>query len=161
MNKWWKKLKGWKKGLILGAVAGLIFTLLLFFQLELLGSSFEIGFLLLPLIIIIIPSILMGGVIGLLSSLTKNRFIFVGGIIGLVVGLYFEFLEGIREGGSLSWPMRLILYFYNLVTGHLPYYEDFVTRAFLFPIILVVVFSLAGILLGFVTGAIVGRFGER
>ena len=97
----------------------------------------------------------MGGIIGFLSSLTKNKFVFIGGIIGLIVGLYFEFLLITQKGIKILWFLKLINVFYY------PLHDDIVFRFFILPILLVIVFSLIGILLGFVGGIIVRKFGKK
>lgn len=147
---WWSNLKYWKKGLILG---GLVWVTFICLAIILYGPKNLSTILLYFLLILVAPFIAMWFITGFLSSLTKNRFVFIGGVIGLIIGLYFDLLLLTQKSINFLWLIRILSYF----SGG----GDPISRALMFPIMSIFVSSLAGILLGFVIGVIVKRVNKK
>ena len=139
-----KKLKGWKKGGIIGLLIGLIIGILFLPG----DSSFE-TIIIQILFILILPLTLIGIYIGFLNSI-KNKYIGRAGIIGLITGLFLSTLLLTPDGYNLlKWLAKPIFNLHYLITGCT---SDCYDLIFIYPIVFIILFNLIGILIGFILG---------
>lgn len=118
-KRWWEKLKIWQKGAIFGGIIGLIFIVV-----ALISDPPSYNRLLESLVFMfvfyILFPVLLGAFIGFLSSLTKNKFVFVGGIVGLLIGIFgIMLMEKVKFLGIIiAWPVVFLGKFISYIDSN-------------------------------------------
>lgn len=150
-----KKFKYWQKGAIFSGIIGLIFIIISLtierVPYENLPEGLGVMF-----ILYIIPLILFGAFIGFLSSLVKNKFIFSGGIIGLMMGVFsILFFENKKFIEIVTYPLNVL----NKFVLHISSASK--GGGIIFILIHILSLSFAGILVGLIIGKIIGKRKSR
>ena len=115
LRNFYNKLRGWQKGGIIGFLIGLIFTIFGFVNVAIEGTVSR-GFptALLYFIVFVIPIVLLGIFIGIVSNTNKSTSpIFYSGFIGIIFGL-FVVLLAVTEKLNASESGMFILFFPSL-----------------------------------------------
>jgi len=145
-----KDLPSWLKGVILGGVIGLLFIII-----ALIIDAPKINrlpeFLILMLIIYVLFPALLGAIIGFFSARIKNKFVFWGGIIGLIVGLFSIPLFETRIGILFLYPLAILLKLILYISRETNVGEGGGIIAILFHIPL---WTLIGALIGWIVGKV-------
>ena len=158
-----KKLKGWKKGATLGFLIGLAIGIIWIIGLLIVGivitdKAYKFGWntifeTILLIFVIILFLTLIGIFIGFLSSLVRNNlkdnYPLNFGFIGLIVGLLLSILLLTPYAHNLKWLTKPIFNLHYLVTGCK---YDCYDLIFIYPITFILIFSLIGIIIGFILG---------
>lgn len=146
IKKWWNKLKDWQKGAVVG---GFIWILLIFINLIIEGVKMSRlpEFLLFISLFYGLPLILLGMFVGFLSRLIKNKFIFIGGLSGLAIGVFSVLLFETQVGKTflyfLATTLRIFFPLDNLGPGAM-------ALAPLFILFNIILWSLIGLIFGFI-----------
>ena len=86
---WWERRKYWQKSLMAGLVLTILNSLLLAIFLDEFGLSDYRNFIAPILLAIMVPAF----IIAILSQLTRNRGVFLGGVVGLFLGTLLSSFE--------------------------------------------------------------------
>lgn len=148
------------KGAVIGGVIGLVFTFLFsFIKAPKFATEAFPEYLLFTFLIFILPAILCGAFVGFLSSLVKNKLIFIYGFIGGVVGLLIGSLPFTRYAHNFRWFAVPVGYLYALITGC--HEEACWPVFFVYLVVSIFIFTLIGILFGFLINKIKERFSKK
>lgn len=144
-----ERLKGWQKGAILGVIIGVIF-IALSLLIEGLGPNLSELLVFMSILYILVPA-LCGAFIGLLGPhiKLKNNPLFLGGIIGLIVGLFSILLFEVEVLNLIFlYPLKILGMLVLYITGPIGPLGEGVGPLFI--LIHIILWSLIGTLIGFV-----------
>ena len=156
-RRFWLKLKGWQKGGITGLLISLVFVILIIINqlpehntYNLTNWYSDIFFM---LFFVLIPIILIGLFIGLLSSF-KNKLIWISALIGGLFGLVNTIIAIGGYWFISEWFAKPTLYLLGIILGDLEYSSItlFITLFLSF-----IIYTIIGIIIGITINKIKGN----